>query len=415
VADSTLYDGAAKTRLNNAISTYSATTFTAPSAVQAAVDDLKASGDALLNHKSLLDTYLSSLMAANTKKTAYASTKYNQVAPFQKLVQKINLYGTIGYTDDALLKLAGDSLNFYATLTPNWVNNAIPALTYRINKAVALAEKVGVESATIEPGRNALTDDNTVVGNLNEAIKSALTVALSNGSLTFGKSSDNPAYTDSLEMTSFIKNPNFYTSQTAAGLSGTTFTGWSVPTANASTDVGPDVLATPVNPFVDTDAKVYNSTMARFEQAITGLPAGVYNIYMKTRVPANSTLTNTFIFYALVTGSDTLKAEFRKGALTERVQTGFQKVRISDGNLKIGVRVGAATSLAPTLRWGDPTLWMVSDVISGLDELGTQASVKEVQYYTIMGQRTQRPTQGLNIVKTLYDNGKVKIQKVLFK
>jgi len=415
-ADSSLYDGAAKTKLIQAINTYSVATFTAPSAVQAAVDDLKASGDALLAHKGNVSTYLASLATANSRIAAYGSTKYNQTAPYLKLVQKVNQYGTLSYTDDVLLKTAIDSLTQYSTLTLNWINNAIPALTYRIKKAITLAEKVGVTSTLIDPARNALTDDNTVVTNLNNAIKTSLTNALTTGTLKFGKSTDNPANTDSLEMTSFIKNPNFYTTQTSTGISTTTFAGWNVPTANTSTSVGPDVMASATDPIVDTDVKMYNSSMSKFEQGITGLPNGYYNIFMKTRIPTNVVSANTYVFYAVITGSDSLRANFRPGGMDERIQTGFRNVKITDGNLKIGVRVGLEQVMDPTVRWGDPTLWMVnSDLISAIGDLNTKDAIKEIQYFTIMGQRMNRAMIGLNIVKTVYEDGKVSVQKVLIK
>jgi len=67
------------------------------------------------------------------------------------------------------------------------------------------------------------------------------------------------------------------------------------------------------------------------------------------------------------------------------------------------------------VRWGDPTLWMVGDVLSGISETNTEAAVKEVQYYTIMGQRISRLMNGLNIVKTVYENGKVDVKKIIMK
>ena len=414
-ADSALYDGSAKSALIQAINTYSVATFTAPSAVQAAIDDLKATGDALIAHRANVSNYISSLAAANNRIATYSGTRFNQTKPYLKLVQNVSLYGALPYTNDTNLKTAIDSLNQYSSLTLNWITNAIPALTYRINKGIVLAEKVGVTSALIEPARNVLTDDNTVASNLNNAIKTSLANALATGTLKFGKSSENSANTDSLEMTSFILNPNFYTSQTAMGISGTTFPGWSVPTANTSTDAGPDVLATSVNPIVDTDVRIYNNSMSRFEQSITGLPNGLYNIYMKTRIPTNVVSVNSYIFYALVTGSDSLKANFRPGAMADRIQTGFRNVKITDGTLKIGVRVGLEQVMDPTVRWGDPTLWMVGDVLSGISETNTEAAVKEVQYYTIMGQRISRPMNGLNIVKTVYENGKVDVKKIIMK
>jgi hypothetical protein len=102
--------------------------------------------------------------------------------------------------------------------------------------------------------------------------------------------------------------------------------------------------------------------------------------------------------------------------MDERIQTGFRNVKITDGNLKIGVRVGLEQVMDPTVRWGDPTLWMVnSDLISAIGDLNTKDAIKEIQYFTIMGQRMNRAMIGLNIVKTVYEDGKVSVQKVLIK
>lgn len=411
-ADSSLFDGVAKTALVQAINTYSVATFTAPSAVQAAIDDLKVTGDALLAHRTYVSDYQTSLAIANNRITTYGTSKYNQTAPYLKLVEKVSIYGTVGFSNDAVLKTAIDSLNHHSNLTLNWINNAIPALTHRINKAIVLAEKVGVSAASIEPARAALTDDNTVINTLQTSIKTALANALTTGSLRFGKSSDNPSFTDSLEMTSFIKNPNFYTMQTGTGLSANTFPGWTV-TTNTSADARPDVLATSVNPVVDTDARIYNTTMGRFEQTISGLPSGYYNIFMKTRIPTNVGSINSYIFYALVNGADSLKATFRPGALADRLITGFRNVKITDGFLKFGVRIGLDQSMDPTVRWGDPTLWMVKTDAMAIDDIEGDVSIKSVAYFTILGQRLSHPIKGLYLVKTLYENGKVKVEKIM--
>lgn len=44
-----------------------------------------------------------------------------------------------------------------------------------------------------------------------------------------------------------------------------------------------------------------------------------------------------------------------------------------------------------------------------------KAAIKELQYFTIMGQRVNQPEKGLNIVKTIYENGKISVRKVMIK
>lgn len=410
--DSTIYDGDNKEALSQAIYNYKTTFFTAPSAITAAINDLKLKSAAYITHKTNVDYYISILEKAKKCKDTYSESKYNKESPYLKLVEKLNLYGNVNYSNDALLVVANDSLNHYTTLTPNWVNNAIPALTFRLNKAIELAEKTGVDASVIESAKSITKDDETTISNLKNQIKTKLNASLVAGTFKFGKSSTDPKFTDSLELTCFIKNPNFYTYQKVTGISTNTFPGWTVTTANTNASATPELLATIINPVIDTDAKLVNTNISKFEQRITGLPSGYYNVYMNTRIPTNVTIGNVFVFYAKTTGVDTLKTNFRKGGINDRLQTGLKQVKVTDGILTIGVRAGTSTN-SPTIRWGDPTLWMVeSTVVTGLKNIDTESSVKEIQYFSLMGYRINKPENGMFIIKTLFENGKTEIRKV---
>lgn len=48
---------------------------------------------------------------------------------------------------------------------------------------------------------------------------------------------------------------------------------------------------------------------------------------------------------------------------------------------------------------------------TGVDEVQTQASVKEVKYYNAQGIESNNPFFGVNVVVTTYDNGSKTISK----
>ncbi len=74
----------------------------------------------------------------------------------------------------------------------------------------------------------------------------------------------------------------------------------------------------------------------------------------------------------------------------------------------------------PSLFWGDPALWMVNKA-EGFNYTGLKngnvekGKVIDVQYFTIQGTRTNNLIRGMNIVKTIYDNGTVDVKKIMLK
>jgi len=425
MADSTLYDGSKKNALVNTINQYKDVAYTSPSEYKAAAAVVSASTKSMADHKTAVDNYFTNLVLADSKLTANENSRYNKIQTFTKLVIVLDQYAEVDLEDDAKLIMASDSLYHYATLMQNWITNGIPALTYRLNKAVVTAEILAVEGPEIQAAKDALTDNDELVATLNAKIKQYLHHNLALDLIKFGKSWEDSTLVDSLELTSFIKNPNFYSGQTAQNLNNTTFPGWTVSSDISGAGMGETASAT--NPFVDTYATVFNIAINNFEQKVTGIPAGVYNIHLKTRTgdPTSNGKTlediNGVYYYYVVEETDTIKTNFMVTAWgLPSTPTVIKNVKVIDGTFTMGVHTGSVSGYTPSLFWGDAALYMVAKAdgytYTGLkdNQIG-EAKVKEVQYFTMQGFRVSRITRGLYVVKTIYDNGTVDVKKIMIK
>jgi len=226
-------------------------------------------------------------------------------------------------------------------------------------------------------------------------------------------------------VTCFMKNPNFYSTYTVNNLDMNTFPGW-VTSANI-TGGGLGATASGSNPVVDTYASIFNTAVDSFEQTVTGMPAGVFNIHMRTRTAALPSGWTTddikdVLYCYLIVGSDTLTTPFVVAGwgLPSALNTSFKNVKITEGSFTLGVSTNVKTGYTPSLFWGDPAISMVNKADDytyvGLKDVeAVKGAVKEVYYYNIQGIRVPRLVKGLNIVKTVYDNGTVDVQKIMMK
>lgn len=433
IMDSSIYNGVDKTALSTVIQKYVGFTATSPSAYTSAVADVdsfivkgvayKAKVDA---HFASIVTYNANVETAKTTLTTYTGTKYATLDAFPKLANVVSIYDGLALTSDDSLKVANDTLSFCTNLMKNMVNTAIPALTFRINKAVTLAKslKVPVPQADLNAAEAALTDDDQVVNALLPKIKQYLSHNLALDSLKLGSSIIDSTAKDSVEMTCFIKNPNFYSSSKVNGLDDNAFPGW-----HTSGFVGGGIgtLPTAVNPVTDSYGSVFNATVDTFQQTVTGLPNGVYNVNIKVRTGSVGTTGVTqadidkFLKFYVIHGVDTTNVGFLQVSAwgLPNAYVSVRNLTITDGTFTLGVstKVSPYSGYATTLFWGDPTLWLVgkAGTYVGVNETSVKATVKEVQYYTIQGFRMNAPGRGLNIVRTIYDNGTVKVEKVMIR
>jgi hypothetical protein len=435
LADSSIYDGSVKEALKQAIQTYSVVAYTAPSDYTNATTIVNDASAAMTTYKAKVDAHYASIVlyqtnleTAKTTLSTYTGTKYTVLDAFPKLANIVAVYDGLELTDDDSLTVANDTLTFCTNLMTNWVKTCIPALTYRLTKAVTLAKslKVPVLESDLTAASASLTDDDQIANALNAKIREHVHHNIALDSLKFGSTALDSTLTDSLDVTCFIKNPNFYSSQTIQNLGDTTFPGW---VTSGLSGAGIGTIATAVCPVTDSYATVYNSAVDYFQQTVTGLPAGVYNIDMHARTGLVGTtgLTQTeldelYKFY-VIHGTDTLSTGFLQ--TTFGLPTAYISIRnvtVTDGTLTLGVTTTASpySGYTPSLFWGDPGLFLVGKasgyVYTDVQETDMDnVAVKDVQYYTIQGFRLSHPISGLNIIKTTYENGSVEVQKVLIK
>jgi hypothetical protein len=430
LADSSIYNGTAKNALKAVITQYSVVSYTTPSEYTAATAVVNTAAADMSAYKAKVDAHFASIVtyhtnftAAQTTLTSYVGTKYATLYAFPKLGNVVAFYEGKELTSDDSLKVANDSLPFYTNLMKNYVTVAIPAMTYRLNKSIALAQKLKVPEKYLVAAKEAMTDDDQVVHALNLKINQYLNNSLALDSIKFGNSLSDSTATDSLEMTCFMKNPNFYTSRTVNNLDNTTYPGWMVSTIAGA---GINDLPTIVNPIRDTYATVFNTKVDSFFQVVTGLPNGIYNIDMHVRTGAVGTTGVTqadidkFLKFYVIHGTDTTNVGFIQAAFgLPATYVSVRNVTVTDGTLTLGVKtqVSPFSGYTPSLFWGDPTLWMVgkAGIYQGVKNVTVTGSIKEIQYYTIQGFRMNAPGRGLNIVKTIYDNGTVEVKKIMIR
>lgn len=432
LADSSIYNGIDKDALRAAIQKYSVVSYTTPSEYTAATAVVNTAATKMTTYKAKVDahfasivTYNNNFVTAKTTRDTYAETKYAVLDCFPKLVNVVAFYEGKSLTNDDSLKVANDSLPFYTNLMKNMVTVAIPALTYRLNKAVLLAKslKVPVPAADLAAAEASFTDNDQIAHALLIKIKQYLSHNLALDSLKLGSSLLDSTAKDSVDMTCYIKNPNFYTSKTVAGLDMNTYPGWVVSTIPGT---GIYDLATGSNPVRDTYVSIFNAKVDSFYQVVTGLPNGIYNVDMHVRTGAVGTTGVTqadidkFLKFYVIHGTDTTNVGFMQAAYgLPAAYVSVRNVTVTDGTLTLGVRttVSPFSGYTPSLFWGDPTLWLVgkAGTYTGAKELVVKATVKEVQYFTIQGFRLNAPGRGLNIVRSIYDNGSVKVEKVMIR
>jgi hypothetical protein len=434
LADSSIYDGTAKDDLTAKIAYYSTVAYTAPSAYVSATDTVTAAIAAMTAYKAtvdahyaLIETYKTNVETAKTTISTYAGTKYDVLDAYPQLQAVVAIYDGLELTDDDSLTVANDTLSFYTNLMTNWVETCIPARTYRLTKAVTLAQQLEVPDTYLTAAQETFYDDDDLANELNSRIKTYLYNWINLDSLKFGQSVVDSTLTDSLDLTNYIKNPNLYSAKTTSGFA-SVFPGWI--TGNNTSGFA-QTLATAVCPVVDTYAGVFNTVVDTFYQTVTNVPAGVYNVNIYCRMAALVTgiteadMAGVSQAY-LVIGTDTSWLDFKPGSYGIPAATliSFRDKTIADGSFTLGVKTQASpyTTYTPTYFWGDPGLFMVGKAAgftypyTAVKDVEAVRTVKSVMYYNFQGIRISgAPVKGLYIVKKIYDNGTFDVQKIMIK
>lgn len=425
------YTGEAYNNLNASYTKYKDVSFTSPSAISLAIVELKSNATTLINHKTLCDTYDPLCDAANVVLFSYAGQKYANTPSYPALQALYDKYNGKVLTDDTELQTAIDSLTHYTSLCENMCGGLIDVLTKRINKGLAVADILGVDntSAAYVNATNAITDDYDVANALNDAIRAKLYSSIGNGTIDFStKTREDEVlgtieYTDSFDMSSFIKNPQIYVNSVANTLTSENVPGWTISGnlgvfftdwANSSTHINAE------KPVGDDCVLLNWYATFSVSQEVTDLPVGVYNIkvgYSDTNAGAADNLKASFFYYTVGGVKDSIQCPYTgsNGAFENNVVA--KNVNITDGNLKLeftgnsGSRnyvYNAALTLVNKVAGFDYT--------TGMDETDASSkTLKSVSYYNANGSQVGANEKGFNIVKKTYTDGSTKVGKVINK
>jgi O-glycosyl hydrolase len=426
--DTVLYRGTIRTALLSTIQSYNNFASTAPSAYTTAIETIGAASALLNSHMSKVNTYLSTLSSAKASIEKYNNTANLAALPaLNGLIQTVATYDNLAsYDDETVLTLANTNL----TSASDKLKAQMDLLKYRINKGITLAKslKTPVPASELVAAEAVAIDDDVVANALNVKIKEYIESNIANKTFVF-KADTNVTVTnmvDSLDLTNYIKNPNFYTRTKTTLFENGTFPGWSNTSFSGLSDVSLQPLATDADPIVDSYVCMLNTQIDYFEQLISNMPAGVYDIGFKVRrasgtVTQQQLLDNIYMYVKY--GATTLKQPLTMvstRALPAAVNTWIQNVKIASGvSLTLGIKFIPVSGYEPTVFFGDPVIFMIGknkDVTyTAVTNVTTDDQVKEVQYFTTLGQRITQPVKGLNIIKTIYANGRIETEKVLVK
>lgn len=454
------YLGEAWTALDELIKKYDGQRFTAPSAYETAVAELEAAVNTLNKHVSLINTYDGLIAGDNSAQALvdkYAESKFNGTEYYLSLVEVNNKYTGRLLTDDAELEAAIAELTKAINLCKNMFTVAnvndkgigsqtgtsgVAALTERIRTGIAVAKKLGVaeDDAVIVEAEKALIDDDGVAEAVKKLVKKELYGKLKEpGNGLFDTKVDEitlEEYTDSFDMTVFVKNPNLYLindnkidgNHRVTDGDDVSVPGWKISVGEGyevtlSTGWGWTLSAE--NPFVDGMIQNWARSF-RAEQTITDLPAGIYTIMGGFGERESSAEAEDSYFF-IKTSADEEDQKVHAPVIGQTFpysNLAFTNVVITDGKLTLG----AVASGGSHVFFNNIQLFMKNsaegfdyatayqEIIDGVESVaGNNAEVVKVELYDLNGRRIITAGKGLSIVKKYMSDGSVCTEKVIVK
>ncbi len=310
-----------------------------------------------------------------------------------------------------------------------------------------------------------LAEDGTIAPELKDTIYSE-TVADETGQSPTGYQ----ILTSGIDLTGYVKNPQFYSyiSSSTDTITAENTPGWTLKEGyqvHVSWENG-GWGATEVKPVADN--RIHNTKVQyTVLQSVSGLPVGVYDVHMRTRTSiANAAGGTTFVMNAQndETGKwdkylwavsstapkDTLFVPYEAGGIVYDGKWGGYPTVVKglqvgeDAVLTFGVteKYVSHKNFWKRDAWDQPwypaeedagdwdTQTMVDDArlifvapMEGYDYTEGMVGVDDVkaaepvsyEYYTVDGIKLERPAKGVNIVKTHYADGTVKVQTKIMK
>ena len=462
------YAGPAFSALDEAIKKYEAEApnYTAPSAYKNAAAALDAATQAMKDHRSLCDAYDPLPQQAQDIIDANAGKKFANTTLYADLINLVDKYATKTtetvydpdtetekevvilvikqLTDDNELKAATDELK-YAVNTASLLftegesktsDTGYKVLLERIRLGVEALKSLGVDESDplIIEANNTLTDDDEVADKIKNRIKVEMYGKLKDPANTvFAEKEDEMTgemYSDTYDMTVFVKNPNIYKQQDNTNFTPENVPGWTVPEGYATPGLsvgwgqprGTNEIAE------DCMFQTWGSSY-RVEQTITDLPAGVYTIKIGFGERMNEDEANMVDSYIYAKTSETPEGENGQTADVPGIGQSFpyantviENVVVTDGILTIGANGGPSShtffnDVRVLMAGAVPNFDYISaynEAITSIDDaVARPASVRAIELFDLNGRRIQKAGKGVVIMRKHMSDGSVVTEKVV--
>jgi len=327
------YTGAATAALAETIEEAQNGRFTTAEEVQAIVKKLQTAKQAVSDRKTNYDNFVKKCADAQeqieTLEGKYASNE--KVKDAEAILAKYDGVDPKNLSDDELAAASKDVDNIPGILSN--IKNAVDLLTARAVMAAKLADALWVDEEVVDRLNALSTDATAIINDANIITTQALYESIADD--MYDALWEEPQYSDQvnsdydetdveqaathddyghplkyagIDMTSYIKNPNFYTTGTVQA--NVDFPGWTfepleysrldenweewVP-ADEPGKAEMTAAATESNPVVKASLHAdYSDAEYKFYQTIDNLPAGIYIVNMQTRTaPKNNANPDT--------------------------------------------------------------------------------------------------------------------------
>ena len=463
------YGGPAYDALKAAIDKYEAELpdYTSPTACKNAAAALDAATKAMKDHRALCDTYdplprqaqeildnnaekkfaktdlYKQLKAATAKYVTVTSETQLDPETMEEVV--VNTYEYKELKDDKELKAAIEELQYLVNTTAllftegasQTSDTGVKVLVERLRLGAASLLNLGVdeEDPLIVEYNNALTDDDALADAMKNRLKLIMYEQLKNPSNTLfeEKIDENTLepYTDTYDMTVFVKNPNIYKQQDHTNFTDENVPGWITPEgySRPGLSVGWGQPRGTNEIAEDCMFQTWGSSY-RVEQAITDLPVGVYTLKIGFGERMNDDEANMVDSYIYAKTSETPEGEDGQttdvpgiGQSFPYANTVIENIAVVDGCLTIGANAGPSSHTF----FNDVRLLMAApvegfdyasayeEVLTGIDQKVAEPAVRAVMLYDLNGRRVLTARKGIFIVKKQMTDGTIRTEKVIVK
>ena len=479
-----IYNGTTKTALAEALEAAKNGTFNSPSAIEEMNAKLYDLCGKMLARQANVDSYDVDMQTLrdNMAKIDPAS-KYVMADEYiegENLLKEYDGVSSLDLEDEALSE-AIEKLEDIAAKVGN-IQSCVDALTYRLTKFATTAERLGAEPASlITDAQNALDDDDDLAASLAYHSRQTLYKILGETGKIADEMKDtlySETETDEttatgykvlasgVDLTGFVKNPNFYSYITVDGdsVDSENTPGWDVVEGKVTVTVDGSWNATEDKAVADN--RLHGLKMEyKICQTLTGLPVGIYDVLFDTRTFKNANAYFNAVndetgvpdkyIWAVTSDApnDTIRVMFVGGDIQYDGKWGGFPTVIPDVTVKEGTEltIGIAEKYVSgknfclkdeSGNWydagpeaGDQGNWdtqtMADDArlffkapLEGYDYAKAYAdNIDDVkvaeavsyEYYTVDGMKLERPMKGVNLVKIHRADGTTDVKKVIVK